>query len=133
MKWTITMTEEELHRKTIVEQAIAKRITQKEGVARLQTSERNGRLVGAIQLTEAHEILLISDQGTMVRTRASEVSQVGRNTQGVTLMRVAENEKLIAVESIEALEDTDESLELIPSTELPSVGDSPDTAAPDLN
>ena len=104
-----------------------------QGVIALQTSERNGRLVGAIQLTEAHEILLISDQGTMVRTRASEVSQVGRNTQGVTLMRVAENEKLIAVESIEALEDTDESLELIPSTELPSVGDSPDTAAPDLN
>jgi len=45
MKWTITMTEEELHRKTIVEQAIAKRITQKEGAARLQTSERNFRRI----------------------------------------------------------------------------------------
>ena len=74
-----------------------------QGVIALQTSERNGNLVGAIQLTEQHEILLISDQGTLVRTRASEVSQVGRNTQGVTLMRVAEGEKLIAVESVDAL------------------------------
>jgi DNA gyrase subunit A len=75
-----------------------------QGVIALQTSERNGRLVGAIQLTEFHEILLISDQGTLVRTRASEVSQVGRNTQGVTLMRVGEDEKLIAVERLDVIE-----------------------------
>ena len=74
-----------------------------QGVIAIQTSERNGKLVGAIQLTEQNEILLISDQGTLVRTRASEVSQVGRNTQGVTLMRVAEGEKLIAVESLDAM------------------------------
>jgi len=104
-----------------------------QGVIALQTSERNGRLVGAIQLTEAHEILLISDQGTMVRTRASEVSQVGRNTQGVTLMRVAADEKLIAVESIEALEDTDESLEVIPGGDLPPQTDANEAPAPDLN
>ncbi|KFN46258.1 DNA gyrase subunit A [Arenimonas malthae CC-JY-1] len=75
-----------------------------QGVIAMQTSERNGELVGAIQLTEQHEILLISDQGTLVRTRAAEVSQVGRNTQGVTLMRVAEDEKLIAVERVDVLE-----------------------------
>jgi len=75
-----------------------------QGVIAIQTSERNGALVGAIQLTEQNEILLISDQGTLVRTRASEVSQVGRNTQGVTLMRVAEGEKLIAVESLDLAE-----------------------------
>src|SRR5207344_2159808 len=75
-----------------------------QGVIAIQTSERNGNLVGAIQLTEQNEILLISDQGTLVRTRASEVSQVGRNTQGVTLMRVAEGEKLIAVESLDLAE-----------------------------
>ncbi|MFT3805527.1 DNA gyrase subunit A [Arenimonas sp.] len=79
-----------------------------QGVIALQTTERNGRLVGAIQLTEQHEILLISDQGTLVRTRASEVSQVGRNTQGVTLIRVAEGEKLIAVESIDAMGEVDD-------------------------
>jgi DNA gyrase subunit A len=80
-----------------------------QGVIALQTSDRNGCLVGAVQLTEQHEILLISDQGTMVRTRASEVSQVGRNTQGVTLMRVAGDEKLIAVERVDVLADVDEA------------------------
>ncbi len=73
------------------------------GVIAMQKSDRNGALVGAIQLTEHHEILLISDQGTLVRTRASEVSQVGRNTQGVTLMRVAQDEKLIAVERLDVI------------------------------
>jgi len=79
-----------------------------QGVIALQTSDRNGSLVGAIQLTEQHEILLISDQGTLVRTRASEVSQVGRNTQGVTLMRVAGDEKLIAVERLDVIADSDD-------------------------
>jgi DNA gyrase subunit A len=82
-----------------------------QGVIALQTSERNGALVGAIQLTEHHEILLISDQGTLVRTRASEVSQVGRNTQGVTLMRVAEDEKLIAVERVDVIAGDDDPTE----------------------
>ena len=80
-----------------------------QGVIALQTSDRNGALVGAIQLTESHEILLISDQGTLVRTRASEVSQVGRNTQGVTLMRVAGDEKLIAVERLDVIADADDA------------------------
>ncbi len=81
-----------------------------QGVIALQTSERNGDLVGAIQLTEKHEILLISDQGTLVRTRASEVSQVGRNTQGVTLMRVAEGEQLCAVERVNLIEAVEEDV-----------------------
>jgi DNA gyrase subunit A len=76
-----------------------------QGVIAIQTSKRNGALVGAIQLTEQHEILLISDQGTLVRTRASEISQVGRNTQGVTLMRVADGETLQAIERVELIEE----------------------------
>ena len=86
-----------------------------QGVIAMQVSERNGELVGAIQLTEEHEILLISDQGTLVRTRAAEVSQVGRNTQGVTLMRVAEDEKLIAVERVDVLEADAEGDEAAPT------------------
>ncbi|MBB6065019.1 DNA gyrase subunit A [Pseudoxanthomonas broegbernensis] len=79
-----------------------------QGVIAIQTSERNGQLVGAIQLSEQHEVLLISDAGTMVRTRACEISQVGRNTQGVTLIRLAEGESLQAVERVDAsLEDED--------------------------
>ncbi|MEO5595939.1 MAG: DNA gyrase subunit A, partial [Lysobacteraceae bacterium] len=73
-----------------------------QGVIALKTGSRNGSLVGAVQLTDEHEILLISDQGTMVRTRAAEISQVGRNTKGVTLMRVAEGEKLIALQRVDA-------------------------------
>ncbi len=73
-----------------------------QGVIALAASARNGALIGAIQLTEQHEILLISDKGTLVRTRAAEVSQVGRNTQGVTLMRVGEGEKVIGLQRLDA-------------------------------
>jgi DNA gyrase subunit A len=77
-----------------------------QGVIALQTTERNGRLVGAIQLSEHHEVLLISDGGTLVRTRASEIAQVGRNTQGVTLIRLGDGERLQAIERVDAsLED----------------------------
>ena len=73
-----------------------------QGVIALQTSARNGKLVGAIQLSDHHEVLLISDGGTLVRTRASEIAQVGRNTQGVTLMRLASDETLQAIERVDA-------------------------------
>jgi len=77
-----------------------------QGVIALQTTERNGQLVGAIQLSEHHEVLLISDGGTLVRTRAAEIAQVGRNTQGVTLIRLGEGERLQAIERVDAsLED----------------------------
>jgi DNA gyrase subunit A len=78
-----------------------------QGVIAIQTTARNGRLVGAIQLSDHHEVLLISDGGTLVRTRAAEISQVGRNTQGVTLMRLAEDETLQAVERVDASLDED--------------------------
>ncbi|WP_149193609.1 DNA gyrase subunit A [Luteimonas suaedae] len=78
-----------------------------QGVLAIKTSERNGPLVGAIQLSDHHEVLLISDGGTLVRTRASEISQVGRNTQGVTLMRLAADENLQAVERVDASLDVD--------------------------
>jgi DNA gyrase subunit A len=73
-----------------------------QGVIALQTTARNGKLVGAIQLSDHHEVLLISDGGTLVRTRAAEISQVGRNTQGVTLIRLAADETLQAVERVDA-------------------------------
>jgi DNA gyrase subunit A len=80
-----------------------------QGVIALKTSDRNGKLVGAIQLSDHHEVLLISDGGTLVRTRAAGISQVSRNTQGVTLMRLAADEKLQAVERVDAsLDDEDE-------------------------
>ena len=71
-----------------------------QGVIAMVTSERNGRLVGAVQVFDGDEVMLISDQGTLVRTRVDEVSVLGRNTQGVTLIRVSDKEKLVGVERI---------------------------------
>jgi DNA gyrase subunit A len=88
-----------------------------QGVIALQTTARNGQLVGAVQLSEQHEVLLISDGGTLVRTRASEISQVGRNTQGVTLIKLAKDETLQAVERLDASLDDDEGS----ATEVSSV------------
>ncbi|MFL6591206.1 MAG: DNA gyrase subunit A [Luteimonas sp.] len=81
-----------------------------QGVIALQTTARNGKLVGAIQLSDHHEVLLISDGGTLVRTRAAEIAQVGRNTQGVTLMRLAADESLQAIERVDA--SLDEEVEM---------------------
>ncbi len=73
------------------------------GVIAIQTSERNGAVVGAIQVTDEDELMLISNGGTLVRTRAAEVSVLGRNTQGVKLITLAEDEKLVGMARVEAL------------------------------
>ena len=78
----------------------------------IQTTARNGKLVGAIQLSDHHEVLLISDGGTLVRTRAAEISQVGRNTQGVTLIRLADDESLQAIERIDTSFDNESDAEV---------------------
>jgi DNA gyrase subunit A len=86
------------------------------GVIAIKTSERNGELVGAVAIDASKELMLISDGGTLVRTRASEVAQTGRNAQGVRLIRLAEDEKLVGVEAIEAVED--EELDVLEETEV---------------
>ncbi|HET6553261.1 MAG TPA: DNA gyrase subunit A [Dyella sp.] len=79
-----------------------------QGVIGIQCSERNGALVAATQVTEAHEMMLISDQGTLVRTRVAEVSQLSRNTQGVTLIRLPADEKLVSVVRLDAEQENGE-------------------------
>ena len=83
-----------------------------QGVIGIQCSERNGALVSAVQVTEAHELMLISNQGTLVRTRVAEVSQLGRNTQGVTLIRLPADEALVSVVRLEAEEESDTGAEI---------------------
>jgi DNA gyrase subunit A len=82
------------------------------GVISIQTSTRNGAVVGAVQVDEGEEIMMISDGGTLVRTRVDEVSISSRNTQGVTLIRLGEGERLVGIERVEesdpAAEETDE-------------------------
>ncbi|WP_249962039.1 DNA topoisomerase (ATP-hydrolyzing) subunit A [Histophilus somni] len=80
------------------------------GVISIKVSDRNGKVVAATQVEENDQIMLITDAGTLVRTRVSEISIVGRNTQGVRLIRTAETEQVV---SLERVCDTDEDEENI--------------------
>jgi DNA gyrase subunit A len=73
-----------------------------QGVISIQTSPRNGRVVGAIKTTGDEEVMLISNTGTLVRTPAGDISVLGRNTQGVTLIRLGKDEQLVQIESVAA-------------------------------
>ncbi|TGD73469.1 DNA gyrase subunit A [Mangrovimicrobium sediminis] len=77
------------------------------GVIAMASSERNGNLVGAVQVFDGDELMLISNQGTLVRTRADEVSILGRNTQGVRVIRTRDGEALVSVARIEEPEEDD--------------------------
>ncbi|WP_212630325.1 DNA gyrase subunit A [Pseudomonas sp. KB-10] len=98
-----------------------------QGVIAMVTSERNGKLVGAIQVQDGEEIMLISDQGTLVRTRVDEVSSSGRNTQGVTLIKLAKDEILVGLERVQEptpveddeLVEGEEGAEVAESTDAP--------------
>jgi DNA gyrase subunit A len=81
-----------------------------QGVIGMQCTERNGKLAGAVQVFDGDDVMLISDQGTMVRTRTSEISILGRNTQGVMLIRVANEENLVSLARIEEPEESEEGL-----------------------
>ncbi|NOS73379.1 MAG: DNA gyrase subunit A, partial [Methyloglobulus sp.] len=85
-----------------------------QGMIAIQTSDRNGALVGAVLVNEHDEIMLITDGGILVRTPVDGISVVGRNTQGVRIIRLDKGEKVIGVDRIEGLagEETDEEVEV---------------------
>jgi DNA gyrase subunit A len=70
-------------------------------------SERNGQVIGAIQVDESHEVMLISNKGTLVRVPVSEISLVGRNTQGVRLINLVNDELLVGLEPVATLQDAE--------------------------
>ena len=78
-----------------------------QGVIAIKTSERNGLTVGALQVNDDDEIMLISSNGTLVRTPVEGISIVGRNTQGVTLIRLIDDQRLVGLARIEAIEEDD--------------------------
>ncbi len=80
-----------------------------QGVISIRTSERNGEVVGAAQVEEGDEVMLISDVGTLVRTPVADISITGRNTQGVTLISLNEEQRLIGVEKIVQLDGDDDA------------------------
>lgn len=100
-----------------------------QGVIGIQVSERNGPVVGATQVDETDEVILITDMGTLVRTRVSEISCQGRNTQGVTLIRLSNEERLVGVERV--VEDDDATAEGEASEIEDVVNDEPQDQAPD--
>jgi len=79
-----------------------------QGVISIQTNERNGEVVSAVLVEDDDEIMLISDSGTLVRIAVAEISEMGRNTQGVRLIRLTNDEHLVEVETIEAFEEESE-------------------------
>ncbi len=79
-----------------------------QGVIAIQTSARNGRTVGAVQVAQDDEIMLISSNGTLVRTAVDDISVQGRNTQGVRLIRVGKEQRLVGLARIEFIEDESE-------------------------
>lgn len=106
------------HILTVTENGYGKRTAEQEyptksratqGVISIKVSERNGNVVGAIQVDETDQIMMITDAGTLVRTRVAEVSVVGRNTQGVTLIRTAEDEKVVGLQRVAETEDDETS------------------------
>ena len=76
-----------------------------QGVIAIQTSERNGRTVGACQVLDEDEIMLISSNGTLVRTPVADISVMGRNTQGVRLIRVESGQRLVGLARIESIDE----------------------------
>ncbi|MEF1219194.1 DNA gyrase C-terminal beta-propeller domain-containing protein, partial [Photobacterium damselae] len=119
----LTVTENGYGKRTELEEYPAKsRATQ--GVVSIKVSERNGSVVGAVQVLEGDEFMMITNGGTLVRTRVAEVSRVGRNTQGVTLIRTTEDEKVVGLQRIDEPDEDDiiEDAEIteVENTETPA-------------
>lgn len=105
------------------------------GMIAMQTSERNGKLIGAVQVFDGDEIMLISDQGTLVRTRVDEVSISGRNTQGVRVIKTKPGEHIIGVQRIEENVSVDDAVESEDdvSASSDSVDESPSADTPSVD
>ena len=95
------------------------------GVIAMATTAKNGPLVGAVQVSAGDEIMLISDQGTAVRTRVEEISTLGRNTQGVRVIKTREDEKLVRLSRIVEDDDAVPDAELAESVASPEPEVSP--------
>jgi len=132
----LTITENGFGKRTALAEYPAKSRATK-GVVSIKVSDRNGPVVGAVQVEDLDEIMLITDNGTLVRTRVKEVSVIGRNTQGVRIIRTVEDEHVVALQRIDEIEEEDvpegteenseESIEAeSTSTEVPTEDESDD-------
>src|SRR5690554_1194568 len=104
----LTVTENGYGKRTPITDYPAKSRATK-GVVSIKVSERNGLVVGAMEVVEANQIMLISNKGTLVRTRVLEVSVVGRNTQGVRLIRTGADEQVVGMQRIDEVDEDEET------------------------
>jgi DNA gyrase subunit A len=115
----LTVTENGFGKRTMLSEYPAKsRATM--GVVSIKVSERNGSVVGAMEVVSGEQMMIISNRGTLVRTRVDEVSMVGRNTQGVTLIRTADDEFVVGMQRIADSDDEldEEAIEDAEATEV---------------
>ncbi|MDP8079408.1 DNA topoisomerase (ATP-hydrolyzing) subunit A [Phocoenobacter skyensis] len=114
----LTITENGYGKRTVLtEYPIKSRNTK--GVLSIKVNERNGKVVSAVQVEETDQIMLITDAGTLVRTRVHEVSLVGRNTQGVRIIRTTTDERVVGLEKVcEIEEDEADTVETVEATEV---------------
>lgn len=117
----LTITENGFGKRTDLAEYPAKSRATK-GVVSIKVSERNGKVVGAVQVEELDEIMLITDSGTLVRTRVNEVSVIGRNTQGVRLIRTADDEHVVALQRIDEIEEPEQLEEVVEGDEVIETG-----------
>ncbi|MDF1677611.1 MAG: DNA gyrase subunit A [Legionellaceae bacterium] len=95
-----------------------------QGVISIQVNERNGRVVRALQVNDADEAMLITNKGTLVRVRVNEISVIGRNTQGVRIMNLADGEQVVGMQGIEELQDDiDDAPDELSAEEASAPGD----------
>ncbi|MBT4838719.1 MAG: DNA gyrase subunit A [Methylococcales bacterium] len=113
----LTVTENGFGKRTAIEEYQAKG-RGGQGVISIQTSERNGAVVGAVLVNDDDEVMMITNAGTLIRTRSSEISQVGRNTQGVKLINTGKNEKLVGIEKIESYGEDDDDTDDVEGNEV---------------
>ncbi len=129
----LTVSENGYGKRTLVEDFPAKGRGNR-GVIAMAMSERNGPLVGAVQVFEGDDLMLISDQGTLVRTRTDEVSILSRNTQGVRVIRLKEDEHLVGVQRVDEEDEElplDDEAEPAVASEADVIAGEPDDAAGD--
>ena len=104
-----------------------------QGVIAIQTSDRNGNAIGAVLVKDTDEMMLISTGGTLVRTGVSDVSLVGRNTQGVKLINLTKGEKLQSIDRICDLDINPEDAELIVDNSGSASSDDSSNQKPEAN
>jgi DNA gyrase subunit A len=122
---------------TVTERGYGKRTKESEyplqhrsgmGVITIKTTERNGRVSGAVQVQPGDQVMVITDQGTLIRMAADEVSEIGRNTQGVRVINVDDGESVISIVRISEPAGTDDTADATDNTDAATEGSGGDGA-----